>query len=104
LLGNTAGIYVSEVHTRPSERVSGTDNNISTEFGNITKIGGNFMLTSPIEVQKALKDIDYPVHKKDLIKHAKSHKASDKVIKVLEDLPEREYTNAADVSKEFQGK
>jgi hypothetical protein len=62
------------------------------------------MLTSPIEVQKALKDINYPVHKKDLIKHAKSHKASDKVIQVLEDLPDKEYRNAADVSKEFQGK
>ena len=62
------------------------------------------MQTSPIEVQKALKDIDYPVHKKDLIKHAKNHDASDKVIEVLEDLPDKEYRNAADVSKEFQGK
>ncbi len=62
------------------------------------------MQVSPVEVQKALKDIDYPVHKKELIKHAKKHDASDKVIEVLEELPEKEYSNAADVSKEFQGK
>ncbi|WP_292388242.1 DUF2795 domain-containing protein [Methanosarcina sp. UBA5] len=62
------------------------------------------MQTSPIEVQKALKDIDYPVKKKQLIEHAKKHNASDKVIEVLEDLPDKEYTNAAAVSKEFQGK
>jgi len=62
------------------------------------------MQTSPIEVQKALKDIDYPVNKKQLIAHAKKHDASREVIEVLEDLPEKEYTNAAAVSKEFQGK
>lgn len=62
------------------------------------------MQTSPIEVQKALKNIDYPVNKKQLIAHAKKHDASSKVIEVLEDLPDKEYTNAADVSKEFHGK
>ena len=38
------------------------------------------MQTSPIEVQKALKNIDYPVNKKQLIEHAKKHDASSKVI------------------------
>jgi hypothetical protein len=65
---------------------------------------GKFMQTSPIEVQKALKNIDYPVHKKDLIAHAKKHNASSEVMQVLESLPEKEYKNAADVSKEFSGK
>ncbi len=62
------------------------------------------MQTSPIEVQKALKDIDYPVKKKDLIAHAKKHNASNEVMQVLESLPDKEYNNAADVSKEFSGK
>jgi hypothetical protein len=62
------------------------------------------MQASPIEVQKSLKDIDYPVHKKDLIKHAKKHGASDKVLEVLEGLSDKEYANATDVSKEFKGK
>lgn len=62
------------------------------------------MQTSPVEVQKVLKDIDYPVSKKQLIEHARKHKASSEVIEVLEDLPDKEYINAAGVSKEFEGK
>jgi hypothetical protein len=62
------------------------------------------MQTSPIEVQKALKNINYPVKKKDLIEHAKKHNASIEVMQVLQSLPDKEYTNAADVSKEFHGK
>ncbi|HIH75095.1 MAG TPA: DUF2795 domain-containing protein [Methanosarcina sp.] len=62
------------------------------------------MQTSPIEVQKALKDMDYPASKQDLIQHAKKHKASKEVMEVLEELPEQEYSNAADVSREFSGK
>ena len=62
------------------------------------------MQASPIEVQKSLKDIDYPVHKKDLIKHAKKHGASEKVLAALESLPDKEYTNAVSVSQEFKGK
>jgi hypothetical protein len=65
---------------------------------------GKIMQTSPIEVQKALKDIDYPAKKKGLIEHAKKHNASKEVMQVLESLPDKEYTNAADVSKEFHGK
>ena len=62
------------------------------------------MQASPIEVQKSLKDIDYPVHKKDLIQHAKKHGASEKVLEVLESLSDKEYSNATDVSREFKGK
>jgi hypothetical protein len=62
------------------------------------------MQASPVEVQKSLKAINYPVHKKDLIQHAKKHGASDKVLSVLESLPDKEYTNAISVSQEFKGK
>jgi hypothetical protein len=62
------------------------------------------MQASPIEVQKSLKGIDYPVHKNDLIQHAKKHGASDKVLEVLESLPDKQYSNATDVSMEFKGK
>ena len=48
--------------------------------------------------------MDYPASKKDLIAHAKKHNASKEVMEVLQDLPEKEYTNAAGVSKEFSGK
>jgi hypothetical protein len=60
--------------------------------------------TSPVEVLKALKDIDYPANKMQLIEYAKKRKASSEVIEVLEDLPDKKYTSAVDVSKEFEGK
>lgn len=61
------------------------------------------MHTSPIKVQKALKDMDYPAKKEDLVKHAKDRNASDEVMQDINELPDKEYTNAADVSKEFKG-
>lgn len=61
------------------------------------------METSPIEVQKALKDIDYPAQKKDMINHAKKHKASSEVMDELEKIADKEYNDAADLSKEFSG-
>jgi hypothetical protein len=61
------------------------------------------MHTSPIEVQKSLKNMNYPANKEDLVKHAKDRDASDKVMQDIENLPDKEYTSAADVSKEFKG-
>lgn len=59
------------------------------------------METSPIEVQKALKGMDYPAKKKDLIEKARENDASKEVMQVLENLPEKEFENAVDVSREF---
>jgi hypothetical protein len=61
------------------------------------------MHTSPIEVQKALKNMNYPANKKDIIKHAKDRDASNEVMQDIGNLPNKEYTSAADVSKEFKG-
>jgi uncharacterized membrane protein YgcG len=66
-------------------------------------MGDKFMETSPIEVQKALKGMDYPAKKEELIKQAKNNNASKEVMDVLEKLPDKKYGNAVDVSKEFKG-
>ena len=62
------------------------------------------MQTSPIEVRKALKDVDYPVKKKELMQHAKKHGANEDVMEVLEGLPDKEYNSPIEVSEEFHGK
>jgi hypothetical protein len=61
------------------------------------------MQTSPVQVQKFLKGIDYPAKKQDLIEHAKKNNASNEVLEDLNKIPDKEYTNAADVSREFTG-
>ncbi|WP_292375650.1 MULTISPECIES: DUF2795 domain-containing protein [unclassified Methanosarcina] len=47
--------------------------------------------------------MDYPAKKEDLVKHAKDRHASDEVMQDINELPDKDYTNAADVSKEFKG-
>jgi hypothetical protein len=55
--------------------------------------------SSPIEVQKYLKGIDYPATKEDLIKTARRNGARKELISLLEELKEGEFANPAEVSK-----
>lgn len=54
---------------------------------------------NPVQLQKDLKGIDYPVSKQDLIKHAQQQGADENVRSTLEQLPEQQYENPAAVSK-----
>lgn len=54
---------------------------------------------NPIQVQKELTGIDYPVNKDELIEHAKKQGADDNVIATLEQLTTEEFETPADVSK-----
>jgi len=61
------------------------------------------MHSSPIEVQKHLKSIDYPKTKQEVIDYAINHGATQDVLDDLNDLSDKTYGNAADVSREFHG-
>ncbi|MGF1478080.1 MAG: DUF2795 domain-containing protein [Cyanophyceae cyanobacterium] len=54
---------------------------------------------NPIEMQKYLKGMDYPASQQDLVDHAKKNGADDDTVSVLEQLPDKHYETAADVSK-----
>lgn len=54
---------------------------------------------APIQVQKYLKGIDYPVTKKDLIEHARKNNAGDDIISMLEGIKSNKFNDPADVSK-----
>jgi hypothetical protein len=54
---------------------------------------------NPVQIQKDLKGIDYPVSKQDLVKHAQQNGADEKVCATLEKLPDREYETPTEVSK-----
>jgi hypothetical protein len=62
------------------------------------------MKSNVIAVQEALKGIDYPKEKKEVIEYAKDHKASKDVMADLEKISDRKYETAAELSKEFSGK
>lgn len=54
---------------------------------------------SPIEIGKHLKGIKFPVNKENLVEHARQNQAPREILSVLERMPDREFRNAADVSK-----
>lgn len=55
---------------------------------------------NPVQIQKHLKGVDYPASKQELIQHAQQQGADQKIISLLEQLPEdEEYENPTDVNK-----
>ncbi len=56
---------------------------------------------NPIQVQKFLGGIDYPCSKQDLMKTAKSKGADERVMKLLNKLPDRDFDAPTDVTKEI---
>ncbi len=57
--------------------------------------------TSPIEVTKALKGMDFPASKNDVVHHAESHGAGREVVDKLKELPDEKYGTIKDVMKAF---
>ena len=56
---------------------------------------------NPIQLQKYLKGISYPARQKDIIETARRNKADENIIDTLDQLPDREYKNPAEISKEI---
>jgi hypothetical protein len=56
---------------------------------------------NPIQVQKFLSGVDYPVDKSTLVEHARSQGADDDVVAALDGLPERDYHGPNAVSQEL---
>ncbi len=57
------------------------------------------MPVNPVQVQKFLGGIDYPIGKQELVEHAKSKGADDEVTSTLEQLPFEEFNSPNDVSE-----
>jgi hypothetical protein len=56
---------------------------------------------NPIQVQKFLKGIDYPVSKQQIIQTAQREGADENVMQALQRLPEHEYNSPNDISEEL---
>ncbi len=54
---------------------------------------------NPIQLQKALKGVNYPADKKELLEAAKRNGGDQNVADTLSQLPERQYQKPSDVSK-----
>jgi hypothetical protein len=58
---------------------------------------------SPIDVQKALKGMDYPASKDEIVRHAEQNGADKEVLDALRKIPDREYEGPSGVSREVGG-
>lgn len=56
---------------------------------------------NPVTIEKYLKGIDFPADKDDIIACAEDNEAPEDVLDTLELLPERAYTDAADVARGY---
>jgi hypothetical protein len=54
---------------------------------------------NPIQVQKYLKGLNYPVQKKDILQKAKANGAEQMMLDRLQALPEQSYERPTDVTK-----
>ena len=64
---------------------------------NLPGLGGR--LPNPAQIQKYLKDVDYPASKKDIIDAAQREHADPLVMQALNDIPEGKFQTPADVSQ-----
>ena len=62
------------------------------------------MKSSAAEVQKALAGIDYPKQKQEVLDYAKNQSASKDVMDDLQQIPDKKYQTAVDLSSEFSGR
>jgi hypothetical protein len=56
---------------------------------------------SPIDVQKALKGMDYPAEREDLVHRAEENGADGEVVQALQHIPDRQYDGPSGVSAEI---
>ena len=54
---------------------------------------------NPIQLQKALKGVNYPADKKALLEEAKRNGGDQNIVDTLGRLPDRKYEKPSDVSK-----
>ena len=55
---------------------------------------------NPVQIQKFLGGLDYPVGKEDILERARSEGADEAVMEALERIPDREYDSPVSISRE----
>lgn len=56
-------------------------------------------MVNPIQVQKYLKGIDYPVNKEEVVNTAKKEGADNNIISTLQKLPDQSFNSPKDISR-----
>lgn len=55
----------------------------------------------PLEIQKMLKNLDFPIERKEVIEQARQSKAIPDILRELGMLPDKKYNSAEDLAEEL---
>jgi ABC-type antimicrobial peptide transport system ATPase subunit len=55
----------------------------------------------PLEIQKMLKNMDFPIERKEVIEQARKSKAIPDILRELGMLPDKKYNSAEDLAEEL---
>lgn len=55
----------------------------------------------PLEIQKILKNLDFPIERKEVIEQARKSKAIPDILRELGMLPDKKYNSAEDLAEEL---
>lgn len=55
---------------------------------------------NPIQIQKYLGGLDYPVKKQDIVQKARQKGADDNILQILQQIPDQEYSSPVALSRE----
>lgn len=89
------GGQLTEPQMQPEAKAPESDRSKGGEHGGKAATS----TASAAGITKALKGIDFPSGKSDLVKRAKANQAADDIIDVLNEFPSREYETMADIQK-----
>jgi Protein of unknown function (DUF2795) len=56
-------------------------------------------MKNPMQLQKVLGDVDFPIDKNTLVQQAKEHGVDDELIRRLRDVPQDRFNSPSDVSE-----
>lgn len=57
------------------------------------------MAINPVQLQKNLNEVDYPISKLGLVMHAEQKGVDEKILRALKQLPSKQYETPIDVGK-----
>jgi len=66
-----------------------------------TKSKREYVTELPLEIQKMLKNLDFPIERKEVIEQARKSKAIPDILRELGMLPDKKYNSAEDLAEEL---
>ena len=82
------------------QRDAKTPDSARRNSGDDSRDDSERQVPNPVQIQKFLGGLDYPVEKEEILEKARSEGADDRVMEALESIPDRTYESPISISRE----